>query len=372
MNLYNYKRVLRQAGLTEGQVKKHQSDVIMEETWNRDLQSKKAYIYDYYHDDQKDLGKGMVYSSTTSKVPVDIKFIITQYGTLAKDQVEYHVMFRPSEDFSRLPYFKEYEEKFGNEAPIGAYLDIPDDQGVYRKWLICSKEIANQFVKYSVLPCNYHFHWIYKNKRYDMWGVIRLRSSYSSGTWTDYLMTEPENQDQIWLPMNDISKLLYYDQRLIISSPSLERPLTWQISKVENVHPFGINKLTVSQCKFDPDTDKKIDGWWYADYAKEGIEPTWDQEVDPLNLSISWVGANPNIKIGGSSKKYIANGSESALTWEFEIDGKNILSMLKVDCQDNYCLVSTENEDLANKVMTIRVIQDDGLMAELSVHFTYL
>lgn len=94
--------------------------------------------------------------------------------------------------------------------------------------------------------------------------------------------------------------------------------------------------------------------------------------MDPLNLSISWVGANPNIKIGGSSKKYIANGSEGALTWEFEIDGKNILSMLKVDCQDNYCLVSTENEDLANKVMTIRVTQDDGLMAELSVYFTYL
>ena len=371
MNLYNYKRTLKQAGSTEGQIRKHLSDITMEETWDRDPQQRKAYIYDYYHDDQRDLGKGMTYFNSTSKTPIDIKFIITQYSTLAKDQVEYHVMFRPSEDFSRLPYFKEYEEKFGNEVPIGAYLDIPDDQGIYRKWLICSKEIANHFVKYSVLPCNYYFHWVYMNKRYDMWGIVRLRSSYSSGVWTNYLLTEPENQDQIWLPMNDISKYLYYDQRMIISTPSLERPLTWQISKVENIHPFGINKLTMSQCKFDPDTDREIDGWWYADYAKQGTEPAYEEE-NLNNLSVLWVGTNSNIKIGGSPKKYIANNNVGTVTWEFEVDGKNVLSMLKVDCQDNYCLVSTENEDLANKTMTIRVIQDDGLMAELSVHFTYL
>ena len=45
---------------------------------------------------------------------------------------------------------KEYETKFQAEIPIGAYVDIPDDQGIYHKWLICSKEIGNQFIKYSV------------------------------------------------------------------------------------------------------------------------------------------------------------------------------------------------------------------------------
>ena len=372
MNLYNYKRTLQQAGQTEGQIKKHLSDITMEETWNRDPQSRKAYLYDYYHDDQKDLGKGMTYSKNTSKTPIDIKFIVTQYSTLAKDQVEYHVMFRPSEKFEIPSYLKEYEQKFGNEIPVGLYLDIPDDQGVYHKWLICSKEISNQFVKYSVLPCNYYFHWIYMNKRYDMWGVIRLRSSYNSGLWTNYLLTELENQDQILLPMNDISKFLYYDQRFIISTAALERPLTWQISKVENVHPFGINKLTISQGKFDPDTDKKVDGWWYADYAKNEVRPTYDVEVNPSNISISWIGTTPNIKIGGSSKKYVANGTIGALTWEFEVNGLNVLPRLQIIQEENYCLISTEDEDLANEVMTIRVIQEDGLMSELNVDITYL
>ena len=372
MNLYDYKRTLKQAGTTEGQVKKHLSDIVMEETWNRDLQSRKAYLYDYYHDDQKDLGKGMIYSSNTHKTPIDIKFIVTQYATLAKDQIEYHVMFRPSENFDSPSYFNEYEQKFGNEVPVGLYLDIPDDQGVYHKWLICSKEIANQFVKYSVLPCNYYFHWIYKNKRYDMWGVVRLRSSYNSGVWTNYLLTEPENQDQIWLPMNDISKLIYYDQRMIISSAALERPLTWQVSKVENIHPFGINKLTVSQCKFDPDTDKKVDGWWYADYSKEKIEPIYEPAIIPPGLQLSWVGANPNIKIGGSPKKYVANNKVGNISWEFEIDGQNISNMLDVTIQEDYCLIQTDNEDLVNKTMLIRVTQEDGLLTELNVGFTYL
>lgn len=148
----------------------------MEATWDRDLQSKRCYIYDYFHDDQKSKNKGMTYFPETTKTPVDLKFIITQYGSLSKDQIEYHIQFKPSWRFEEPAYIKEYETKFQAEIPIGAYVDIPDDQGIYHKWLICSKEIGNQFIKYSVLPCNYYFHWVCGGKKYDMWGVARLRS----------------------------------------------------------------------------------------------------------------------------------------------------------------------------------------------------
>ena len=128
------------------------------------------------HDDQKSKNKGMTYFPETTKTPVDLKFIITQYGSLSKDQIEYHIQFKPSWRFEEPAYMKEYETKFQAEIPIGAYVDIPDDQGIYHKWLICSKEIGNQFIKYSVLPCNYYFHWVCGGKKYDMWGVARLRS----------------------------------------------------------------------------------------------------------------------------------------------------------------------------------------------------
>ena len=60
-------------------------------------------------------------------------------------------------------------------------LDLPDDRGVYRKWLICERELANQFPKYLILPLDYQFMWIekdgnniYKRK---MWGVNRSQKS---------------------------------------------------------------------------------------------------------------------------------------------------------------------------------------------------
>ena len=70
MDLYNYKKMLTHQGRTEGEVRKRQSDIIMEATWDRDLQSKRCYIYDYFHDDQKSKNKGMTYSPETTKTPL--------------------------------------------------------------------------------------------------------------------------------------------------------------------------------------------------------------------------------------------------------------------------------------------------------------
>ena len=82
MDLYNYKRMMKKQGNTQGEVRKKQSDIIMEATWDRDIQSKRCYIYDYFQDDARDKNKGFTYSEDTPKTPVDLKFIITQYGTL--------------------------------------------------------------------------------------------------------------------------------------------------------------------------------------------------------------------------------------------------------------------------------------------------
>ena len=66
------------------------------------------------------------------------------------------------------------------------YVDLPDDQDIYHRWIICTKEIGNQFVKYNILPCDYWFHFIVKKngKRYKrkIWGVTRTQSSYNSGS----------------------------------------------------------------------------------------------------------------------------------------------------------------------------------------------
>lgn len=172
---------------TIGQIHKENADWAMEYTWNNDYQSKLCFIYDYFHDDQPNLKDHMTYGRNTTKTRIDAKFIVKSHQSIDKDQVEYYLQFKPSQkiDFvqgDELYYYQtEYHERYGSEFPISMYVDIPDDRGVYRKWLICAYEPANQFPKYLVLPCNYQLMWVEKNKdkRYKrkMWGVLRNQNS---------------------------------------------------------------------------------------------------------------------------------------------------------------------------------------------------
>lgn len=174
---------------TLGEKLKSDSDMLMELTWDSDIQSKICYIYDFYHDDQPRLAEGMTYENTT-KTRIDVKFIVKSYQSMDKDQVDYYIQFRPSQavrfsENDELYYFEtDYKSVYGNTFPVGEYIDIPDDRGVYHKWLICREERANQFPKYLVLPCDYELCWIEINgkdriKR-RMWSVLRMQSSYIS------------------------------------------------------------------------------------------------------------------------------------------------------------------------------------------------
>lgn len=173
---------------TVGENLKNISDDLMDLTWDNDIQSKKCYIYDYFHDDQKELSYGMTYENTT-KTPIDAKFIVSQYGSISQDQVEYHLQFRPRqklvfEENDDLYYFEtDYHRKFKVQFPIGLYVDLPNDMGVYEKWMIVQKNIGNQFIKYSILPCNYQLEWIerdgHRKIKRKMWAVLRLQSSYN-------------------------------------------------------------------------------------------------------------------------------------------------------------------------------------------------
>ena len=120
-----HRKRMKSQGNTLGQIRKQQSDEIMEQTWNSDIQSKVCYIYDYFHDDQPDKNVGMTYENT-KKTKIDVKFIVKTYQSIDKDQVEYYVQFRPSqkvwfEESDELYYFEtDYRQKYGiQDFPIG-------------------------------------------------------------------------------------------------------------------------------------------------------------------------------------------------------------------------------------------------------------
>lgn len=187
---------------TMGQIRKEESDWCLERSWDGDIQSKVCYIYDYYHDDfiphfeseydvipkyYYTLSEGMTYE-LTHKTRIDAKFIIKSYQSMDKDQVEYYLQFKPSQkthfnEDDELYYFEtDYRNRYGNDNFCGLYVDIPDDEGIYHKWMILKKEIANQFVKYLILPVNHELMWIERNGQEKikrrMWAILRNQNSY--------------------------------------------------------------------------------------------------------------------------------------------------------------------------------------------------
>ena len=337
---------------------KEQSDFLMEQTFFNDIQSKVCYIYDYFHDDQPDKNVGMTYDHTT-KTRIDAKFIVKSYQSIDKDQVEYYIQFKPSqktrfEEGDELYYFEtDYRRKYGvQDFPIGMMIDIPDDTGLYHKWLICSKEPANQFVKYLVLPCDYFLHWIERDgqniyKR-SMWCVQRQQSSYTIGTYRDRYFEHPDNQTKIWLGLNSITEKFWYNDdrektmRLIVSAPT-ENPIVWSVTKCENSKPIGIQKLTLYQDYYDPNTDylEKDDNGniiaMYADYYDSTIEPTDPDIPSPTPSTIygKITASTSTIKVGGSYK---------TLTLKlFDSSGEDITSNYSSATFDWSC--STTEED---------------------------
>ena len=343
---------------TIGQIYKEQSDELMEWTWDNDIQSKVCYIYDYFRDDQPDKNVGMTYDHTT-KTRIDAKFIVKSYQSIDKDQVEYYIQFKPSqktrfEEGDELYYFEtDYRRKYGvQDFPIGLMIDIADDTGLYHKWLICSKEPANQFVKYLVLPCDYFLHWIERDgqniyKR-SMWCVQRQQSSYTIGTYRDRYFEHPDNQTKIWLGLNSITEKFWYNDdrektmRLIVSAPT-ENPIVWSVTKCENFKPIGIQKLTLYQDYYDPNTDylEKDDNGniiaMYADYYDFTIEPT-DPDIPshtPSTIYGKITASTSTIKVGGSYK---------TLTLKlFDSSGEDITSNYSSATFDWSC--STTEED---------------------------
>lgn len=323
---------------TIGQIYKEQSDWAMEQTWWNDPQSKVAYIYDYFHDDQPEIKDHMTYENTT-KTRIDIKFIVKSYQSMDKDQVDYYIQFRPDEKFDftekdELYYYeKDFHKKYGADYPIGMMIDIPDDRGIYHKWLICRDEPANQFPKFLILPLNYRLYWIEQNgdKRYkrNMWCAIRMQSSYTSGSYVDKVFSRPDNQTKLWFSMNSITEKFWYsddddkNMRLIVSAP-LEQPVTWRITKCENAQPLGIQKLTLYQDRFNEHTDyvNLETGEMYANYFDSEIAPTdpSNPTTPPSSITARISASTSTIKVGGSYKNLtvnLFNDSNEDITTEY-------------------------------------------------------
>lgn len=353
----------------QGKAHEAQSDMVLDATWGRNGSDKVAYIYDYFHDDQPDLAVGMTYSQYTTKTKIDIRYNLTAKASISKDQNESHIMFRPSVErkLSNTWPLDYYPTSFGRNAefPIGCYIDIPDNRNVYRKWLICDRTFSESYVYYLILPCNYRYTWVKDDTTYSMWGVAKVQNSYNSGQWRANITTIVENQDLGWLPNNKLTQTIFYDTRFAISD-NIPEPIVWKCSKVSTVHPFGLYKLTFYQDRFNADTDKFIDGYWYCDYTRQNISK---ERVDQKTRVIKIIPGSGqyNIRSGPYSKSLIATVIEDGIdvtekihdySWRCYLGDEDITGQLTPEYEDNKITLHMTSYDYIGETLRVEVAAD--------------
>ena len=165
-----------------------------------------------------------------------------------------------------------------------------------------------------------------------------------------------DNVNQIWLPINDITERIHYlsedneeNQRLIISTLK-PNPSVWFLSKIQDLNPRGILKLTYKQTVFDEHTDY-VDwetGDMYADYYVNDIAPIDGEETKVIIASITAI--NNHLKLGGSYK---------LLTVKFFDDETDVTSeFIDVLSIDNWKCYIDDEEYTDNELITWLVQSD--------------
>ena len=390
---------------TIGQIYKEQSDWAMEQTFENDIATKTCYIYDHFHDDFftdehgiiRSLAEGMTYENT-NKTKIDAKFIIKSYQSMDKDQVEYYLMFRPSQlvrfnEGDDLYYYEKIHSKYNSEFPIGLWCDIPDDRGVYHKWLICRNEPANQFPKYLILPANYELMWVEKNNekriKRRMRCVLRQQMSYTSGFYVDRVFGHTDNQNKLILPMNSITEKFWYtdddskNMRVIVSA-LMENPTVWKITKCESASPLGLQKLTLYTNFFNEHTDyvNLETGEMYANYFDSEIAPTDPSTptTPPSSITARISASTSTIKVGGSYKNLTVNlfndsneditteYADAIFTWTCSIDNEDWTDKVtwRAGTEYNQKKVKFPNDDsVLGKILIVKcTIEKDGTTIE--------
>ena len=165
-----------------GRARKMQSDLIMLNTWDQDIQSQTCYIYDYYHDQQSEealkLSDLHPYDDI-QKTPLNIKFIRHSKQTYDKDQVTFWLQMQPNQTCNLDYYDDVLGNRYNSLFPIGVYVDIMHEDGTYNKWLVVDKANynGNQFPTFEILRCDYVMQWVFNGHKYQCPAVLRSQNS---------------------------------------------------------------------------------------------------------------------------------------------------------------------------------------------------
>lgn len=335
LNTTSYKSFLSSQGVNLSQIRKNQTNVVLNATWTDDPTYKRVYIL------TKDGWKWE-----------DTKYQFHFSQTISKDDVDYYLQFRP-----------------GVHYPIGTYVLVPDDtsselnltneefdnpilQPIKKRtqwWMIADRDNQNAYPRYNIIRCNWNFKWVNDGKICQVYGVVRSANSYTSGVWRAEKTISLDNLTGCWIPDTyylfkdkikdfnlDDTRTIVHDQRFLLTTNILN-PKVYQITKVTEVSPVGIIKMNLKQDEFNPKRDN-LD-LFVCDYYTNTGDPT------PTIPSNSILDRNYTII------EFLMDDKE-------ELINQNMIINNILNCGNRYFYQATLGEDSVPCVWNIE-LQDD-------------
>lgn len=380
-----YKKYLTSSGNTLSQVKRNQSDFIINDTFTADAAYKKVYIL------TKD---GWKFE--------DAKYQFHTTPSILKDEVDYYLQFRPKVHY-----------------PIGSYVFIPDDidfdinisgneldsplslpdERITQLWFIVGRDNALSYVRYNVLKCNWKFKWMYNGKQHECWGVNRSANSYTSGKWTDEYSSSLDSLTAAWLPdtyhtygnhIYDLhvcdTRTIMHEQRFMLTNNMLD-PKVYQVTKITDLSPSGVIKLSIKQDELNRTTDNiELQICNYYNSSGETVKPS-PEEIYPSNSNtkIKWMILNldneleiledqslQHLSLGAISYfKYSLPNPDLYCKWNIQLKNDNSYTEEQCRYYENLIKMSTINNEtlsikpgkaksLIGKQFTLNVIDNNG------------
>lgn len=253
ITLDDYRNILSKDGRNLAQIRRNDAVKIVNQTFTGDIEYKRVYILDR--------DEGWHYT--------DAHFIKHSAVSIAKDQVDTYLQFRPYEHHK-----------------IGTYVFVPDDTSpdltidendplhgdVSNLWMIVGRNDANQFVRYMILKCNWNFKWVGTiggvKKIMSCIACTRSANSYTSGVWSSQYTTQLDNLTSAWFPNTyflygdsglkeygiDDTRYLVMGTRMMITLNHIN-PVCYMVTKIIDMSPQGIIKFSLKEDEFHTHRD---------------------------------------------------------------------------------------------------------------------
>lgn len=176
------------------------------------------------------------------------------------------------------------------------------------------------------------------------------------------------------LPTNNDTITIGYNHRFMITDPRRTTPLVWSVSKIEDSTPFGLTEFKFTQETYSPTLDNKE--LMICNYYDSSIEPELlDVETEfKQTAAITYNGAAPTVKVGGSYKIFTPVFSDESVTvdkWTISDENGDISSDTEnytIEYDGNKLkLKVAQNYSLIKKVLIVQVYGSDRSAAELKV-----